>query len=135
MDKYLLLSFFMIIVLMAENAFVAVKGFGFSKDWTRAFDYTFCLGFYIGWGAIHLFFLVTLIIPGFYRIPWTEMYELDNEEDDDDQAVVASDYQYVTTPDESDTCRKKWEEKKKEIAKNKQENQPQNDTNHLSTPE
>ena len=118
MDKYLLFSFVMIVVLIAENTVVAVDGLFKDSTWVSAFDYTFCLGFYIGWGVIHLFFVFTLIVPGFYRIGWTDMYEIDSEDSDSDELVLGNEYQFVQTRDESKACVERWQEKQRENEKN-----------------
>ena len=106
MDKYLLLSFIMIVILIGENTIVAVQGLFPSIEWVEAFDWTFSVAFYIGWGIIHLFFVLTLIWPSFYRLSWNQMYLIDIS--DPDEPLKADDYRRVKTPKETPHCVNKW---------------------------
>ena len=110
MDGYLLLSFISIIALICENTIVGIPN-AFSQDAVVAFDYSFAVGFYIFWGAIHSLFAITLIWPEFGRVGWRAMYDIDSA--DEDGPVEANQYRFIKTHKESPICRQNYAKWKK----------------------
>jgi len=113
MDKYLLLGFVALIVLVFENAFAGSVFRGEDREEKEnLMDMIFLVTFSVMWLGVHIIMLFALLFKDFMRVSWEEMNEIDQAEDEEAEFVFAE-KENVEGNAESEAAKSEWEYYKK----------------------